>query len=121
MISVTHVDMLNPPALYTADNTNPTTVPDIKANIAPIADPMRGMRKTGHKGGLFLFRLPPFGIFPDLSTGSGGFARNVVRERRVVMNAIIEHRKNIPPIRIMVHITVKRQITGGVSGVLTAS
>lgn len=40
-----------------------------------------------------------------------GFGRRIVSDKREVMNAIIEHKKKIPPIRMIVHKTVKRQIT----------
>jgi hypothetical protein len=76
----------------------------MSATIAPKADQTKGISKTGHNGGLFLF-----GRSFSLSVSSGEFVggrlggrRNIVSERRVVRNAAIEQRKKVPPIRIRV-------------------
>ena len=67
------MDMVNPPAEYTAANANPTTDPETSATSAATALQNRGKTIKGQKGGRFLFsfflRLFSFGV---VSASSGG-------------------------------------------------
>jgi hypothetical protein len=52
------VDILNPPAEYTAANANPMTVAETTAMIAATETAPSGKRRSGHRGGrLFLDRI----------------------------------------------------------------
>lgn len=63
--------MLKPPAEYTADNANPTTVALISDTRAAIATMAKGNKKTGHKGGLFLLGLLRISGVEDAPAGPG--------------------------------------------------
>jgi hypothetical protein len=92
----THVDILNPAALYTAAKTNPTTPEQTRATAAPNADHTNGIQNTGHSGngflGLLIFSLAVFGV--------GGGRRSIVRDNRDVEKHAREHRNRIVPNRI---------------------
>jgi hypothetical protein len=49
----THVDIVNPPAEYTAASEKPTMVPDMSATSAEMADMTRGNTTSGQNGGRF--------------------------------------------------------------------
>jgi hypothetical protein len=111
----THVDIVNPPAEYTAASANPTIEPETIDTSAATALQNTGNTINGQNGGRFLFSVlfsdrrrwpsPPCvsGRASDLGsggfTGGDAFCRYVVSERKRVNEAKSEHRRKVPPTR----------------------
>lgn len=66
----THVDMVKPPAEYTAARAKPITLPEISATSAATASIKNGKTSKGHIGGRFLF----FRLIRPLSGGCSGLS-----------------------------------------------
>lgn len=83
----THVDILNPPAEYTAASAKPTTVPLTKETNVATAPIANGIIRINQMGGRFLSHR-------DLAV--------LLRLRRRFQTARAEQASNVPPTRISV-------------------
>lgn len=121
------MDIVNPPAEYTAAKAKPITLPEMSATRAATNDMTIGNKSKIHNGGRGLLRGTGrrFDLASLLVCGRGvvsgcrGFSdnesgdvleRRVVSEKKRLMDAHREHKKNVPPMRSSVQYNVKCHI-----------